>query len=120
MNPGLLDHPIRIERQSDAADDIGQPVAAWARVGGCFSRRMADRARPEEVIADRKTERRTATFRVRSRPFIDWYRDGDRLVEDARQGFPETIWDITGWAEVEGTQGMYVDVKAIEPGERGE
>ena len=115
MNPGTLKHPIRIERPSEALDDIGQPVPGWVRVGACFARRMKDRAKAAEVISDRDNEASTAVFRVRTRPFIGWYRDGDRMVELARHGFPETPWKITGWAEVEGSYGMYVDIAVVTP-----
>jgi hypothetical protein len=120
MNPGLMKHPIRIERRSTVPDELGQPVASWTRVGGCFARRMTERARPEEKVADRPTEIRSIVFRVRTLPFIGWYREGDRLVEPARNGLPETVWAIGGWAEVEGSGGMYVDIKASTPAERGE
>jgi hypothetical protein len=113
-----MKHPIRIERRSTESDALGQPVPEWVRVGACFSRRITERARPEEVIADRDSEVRTIVFRVRTRPFVGWYREGDRLVEPARNGLPETVWAIRGWAEVEGSNGMYVDIKAESPGGR--
>lgn len=115
-----MKHPIRIERRAAAADELGQAVETWTRVGACFARRMSERAKPEEVIEDRDTEVRSIVFRVRTLPFIGWYRDGDRLVEAARNGLPETGWAIRGWAEVEGSGGMYVDIKASTPAERGE
>lgn len=110
MNPGLLKHPVRIERRAVGADETGQPLDVWTRVGGCFARRVRSKATAEVVIADRDMEGQSAVFRVRTRPFIGWYRDGDRLVEIARNGLPEIFWKITGWTEVEGSNGMYVDV----------
>ena len=110
MNPGLLKHPVRIERPSVGADEMGQPLEGWTRVGGCFARRLRSKAATEEVIADRETEGQSAVFRVRTRPFIGWYRDGDRLVEAARNGLPEKAWHITGWAEADGSEGAYVDI----------
>ena len=110
MNPGLLKHPVRIERQVPGVDELGQPLEGWTRIGGCFARRLRSKATAEEVLADRETEGQSAMFRVRTRPFIGWYRDGDRLVEAARNGLPEVAWRITGWTEVEGSNGMYVDV----------
>jgi len=110
MNPGLLKHPVRIERPASGADDLGQPLEGWTRVGVCFARRLRSKATAEGVIADRETEGQSAVFRVRTRPFIGWYRDGDRLVELARNGLPEMAWKVTGWNEAEGTNGMFVDV----------
>lgn len=120
MNPGTMKHPIRFERRSTETDDLGQPVEEWVRVGACFSRRMTERASAQVVVTDRDTESRTMLFRVRTRPFVGWYREGDRLVEPPRNGLPEKIWSIDGWAEVEGSNGMYVDIKASTPPERGE
>ena len=114
MNPGLLKHPVRIERPASGADDLGQPLEGWTRVGVCFARRLRSKATAEEVIADRETEGQSAVFRARTRPFVGWYRDGDRLVEPSRNGLPEVIWRITGWTEVEGSNGMFVDVTAKE------
>lgn len=112
MNPGLLNQRIRFERQSTGADEIGQPVEAWSSIGGCAARRkpVSTRARTEQVIADRDTEKRTMVFQMRSRPFCTLYKEGDRLVELKRTDFPETTWKIIGWAEIEGTNGMYVEV----------
>lgn len=115
MNPGLLNQRIRFERQSQASDEIGQPFDMWEHVGGCAARRrpVSTRARTEQVIADRDTERRTMVFQMRSRPFCTLYREGDRLVELMRADFPETVWKIIGWAEIEGTNGMYVEVIGV-------
>ncbi|MCW1916784.1 head-tail adaptor protein [Luteolibacter sp. GHJ8] len=112
MNPGLLRHPIRIERPVTTVDELGQPVPGWERVGVCFARRMKERAGAETVISDRPVEQRRAVFRVRSQPFLRWYREGDRLVELGRGGMPEVVWGIEGWAEVEGSGGMYLDVES--------
>ncbi len=116
-----MKHPIRIERRSEDTDALGQPLEAWTRVGACFARRMGERAqveKSEEIAADRETEGRRIVFRVRSRPFVGWYREGDRLVEPARNGLSETVWAIKGWAEVEGSGGAYVDIKAETPAQR--
>lgn len=114
MNPGLLNQRILFERQSPATDEIGQRLEAWIRVGGCAARRksVTTRARAEQVIADRDIERRTMVFQMRSQPFRTIYREGDRLVELKRPDFPETVWKIIGWAEIDGTNGMYVSVAA--------
>lgn len=114
MNPGLLNQRIRFERQIQAADELGQRIEAWEIVGGCAARRkpVSTRARTEQVIADRDTERRATVFQMRSRPFCSLYKDGDRLVELKRTDFPETTWKIIGWTEIEGTNGMYVEVIA--------
>lgn len=120
MNPGLLKQRIRFERQSQASDEFGQPVDVWQSVGGCAARRkpVNTRARTEQVIADRDTERQTIVFQMRSRPFCTLYQEGDKLVELKRTDFPETTWKIIGWAEIEGTNGMYVEVTAEVPERR--
>jgi hypothetical protein len=79
---------------------------------------MAEKDRGEAVLADRDTERRGKTFRVRSQPFLGIYREGDRMVEEERTDIPETVWKVTGWTEVNGSRGMYVDVSAAAPDAR--
>lgn len=113
MNPGLLNQRVRFERQSLESDELGQRIEAWVAVGGCAARRkpMTTRARTEQVIADRDTERRTMVFQMRCRPFSTIYREGDRLVELKRVDFPETVWRIVGWTEIESSPG-YVEVTA--------
>ncbi|MCW1916000.1 head-tail adaptor protein [Luteolibacter sp. GHJ8] len=113
MNPGLLRHPIRIERPVTTVDELGQPVPGWERVGVCFARRMKERAGAETVRSDRPVEQRRAVFRVRSQPFLRRYREGDRLVELARGEMPEVVWEIEGWAEVDGTNGSFVEVLVL-------
>ncbi|MEK7952776.1 head-tail adaptor protein [Luteolibacter soli] len=115
MNPGLLNQRIRIERAGAGADALGQPTEAWELVLSVAARRMRDKAADEAVIADRDTEKRTIRFRVRSRPFTQIYEPGDRLVEAKRTDQPETIWNITGWTEVDGTNGMYTDILCAAP-----
>lgn len=115
MNPGLLNLRIRIERKGTTTDALGQPEEAWTVAGRFRARGMNLRDRGEAVLADRDTERRGKTFRVRSRPFLSFYRPGDRLVEEARKDIPSTTWKIAGWTEVEGTSGMYVDIAAEVP-----
>ncbi|QJE95204.1 phage head closure protein [Luteolibacter luteus] len=120
MNPGLLNQRIRFERQTTSADETGQPIESWLKLGGCAARRkpVTSRARTEQVIADRDTERRTMVFQMRSRPFCSLYKEGDRLVELKRTDFPETVWKVIGWAEIEGTNGMYVEVTTEQSGSR--
>ena len=118
MNPGLLSQQIRIERPSEEVDALGQPVSGWVLVGRISARRMKDKAQPETDSGDRLTERRKMVFRVRTRPAFSMYRPGDRLVELARTSFPEQIWKIDGFTEVDGTNGMYVDFSVSDPEER--
>ncbi len=115
MNPGLLNLRVRFERKGTTSDALGQPVETWTVVGRCRARGMKEKDRGEVILADRETEQRGKGFRVRTQPFLGFYRDGDRLVEEKRTGFPETVWKIEGWTEVPGTNGMYVDVAAVVP-----
>ncbi|MDB6078744.1 MAG: hypothetical protein JWO82_2491 [Akkermansiaceae bacterium] len=116
MNPGLLEQQITLLRQGVAVDELGQPSQEWTAVGTGFrARRMVPKAQQESQAGDRPNERTTMSFRVRSQPFITLYQAGDRVRELARTDFPETIWEITGWAEVEGTSGMYVDISCASP-----
>lgn len=114
MNPGLLNQVIRLQRQGLATDELGQRLDTWSSVYQLRARRkpVKSRAKMEEVIANRDTERRTMVFQLRARPFITLYQAGDRLLELARKDFPEEVWKITGWSEIEGTNGMYVEVGA--------
>jgi len=118
MNPGLLNLRIRIERKGTITDDLGQPVEGWTVAGRCRARGMAPRDRGQAEIADRETERRGKIFRVRSQPFLGFYQPGDRLVEEVRTDLAETVWKVTGWTEVDGTNGMYLDIAADTPESR--
>lgn len=118
MNPGLLNLRIRIERRVTTADEAGQPVETWVVVGRCRARGMTPKDRGEAVAGDRDTEQRGKIFRVRSHPFLGIYAAGDRLAEEERTDHPETGWKIAGWSEVDGSNGMYVDVTAHSPESR--
>lgn len=120
MNPGLLRQLVFFQRQTADTDELGQRLDEWETIGRCFARRkpVNTRARTETVIADRDTEKQTMVFQMRSRPFVSIYQAGDRLVEAKRVDFPETAWRVIGWAEVEGTNGMYVEVTAEIPAKR--
>lgn len=116
MNPGLLREPLSLERQGAGRDALGQPSAEWAVVAGSEvlrGRRMKPKAQQDEMVADREREGQQAVFRVRSQPFLSLYQDGDRLVETAGRMMPAGVWEISGWAEVDGTAGMYVDVMVV-------
>lgn len=115
MNPGLLNLRIRIERRGSAADEAGQPIETWNVIGRCRARGMTPKDRGEVEAGDRDTERRGKIFRVRCQPFLGFYAAGDRLVEEERTGIPEQVWKVTGWTEVDGSNGMYLDVTAATP-----
>lgn len=112
MNSGLLQQRIRFQRMSRASDEFGEPLEAWASVGDYAARRkpISSRSRNELTVADRDPEMQRMVFQRGSRPFCTIYRDGDRLVELKPSDFPETVWAITGWNELEGSKGMYVEV----------
>lgn len=115
MNPGLLDTPIQLEAPPAGTDDLGQPSGSWTSVGApMFARRMRPAAETESQTGDRRTEGRTVVFRVRNQPFLSLYAAGHRVRELARDGAPENVWDATGWREVDGTRGMYVDLTCRE------
>lgn len=118
MNPGLLNLPIRIERKDTAADTLGQPFEAWVTAGRCMARGLKDADRGETMGGDRPTEQRGKVFQVRSRPFVSFYQAGDRLVEEARADWPETVWKVDGWTELAGTRGMYLEITAHSPESR--
>ena len=114
MDPGLLDQRVRLERQGGGADALGQPDGTWSLVVAVRARRLKNKA-SQAVVADRETETKRVTFRVRSRPFATSYQAGDRLVEFERRDHPETVWNIHGVGEVEGTRGEYSDVECEAP-----
>jgi head-tail adaptor len=118
MNPGLLNLRIRLERKVTATDSLGQPFESWVTVGRCRARGMMEKDRGEAMIGDRPTEQRGKVFQVRSRPFLDFYRAGDRLVEEARTEWPETTWQVPGWTELTGTRGMFLEITAHSPESR--
>ena len=112
MNPGLLNQVIRLQRQGLVTDELGQRLDTWSTVATLRARRkpVKSRGKMEEVIADRDTELRLMVFQLRTRPFVTLYQAGHRLLELARKDFPEEVWKIAGWSEVEGTNGMYIEI----------
>ncbi len=120
MNPGLLNQVIRLQRQGLTTDELGQRLDTWTAVAQLRARRkpVKSRAKMEEVIADRDTEKRSMVFQLRARPFITLYEAGDRLLELARKDFPEEVWKIASWSEVDGTNGMYIELACEIPESR--
>jgi hypothetical protein len=121
MNPGLLNTPLALQSRGETRDELGQPIHTWETIATLLVRRMPGKPQQDTPTGDRETDRRQQTFTLRSQPFLTLYRPGiSRLLEHPRPGFPPTIWNIDGWAELEGTKGMFISLTASTPAERPE
>jgi hypothetical protein len=81
-------------------------------VGVFRARSLATKVSAETIAADRLTEIRQQTFQVRRLPFLSLYQPGDRLEVDYHSALLSTEWLITGWKEVPGMRGMFVEIHA--------
>lgn len=114
MNPGLLRQPVTLIRRSSSTDDYGQRVDSWADVLTVFSRLVNSKARPEIIEADQQTERQTARHIVRSRPFLSYYQDDDRIRVEPHHGHAARVWGVSGWRDT-GQDGEYIELTLETP-----